>query len=92
MLQCDRQTGEHLERSDHCVFEESSRHFKGRTKANNKHFVFLGYYTASSGNSSQMFRDNFSVSSSRGPLKMGPTGCFETSVRNREKNFNQANQ
>jgi hypothetical protein len=84
MLQYDRQTGEHLERSDHCVFEESTRHFEGRTIANNKNFVLPGYYTAGNGNSSQTFRDNVSVPSSRSPLKMGPTGCSETSVRNHE--------
>ena len=49
-----------------------------------KNFVLPGYYTASSGNSSQKFRDNLTVPSSRDPLKMGPKGCPETSVRNHE--------
>jgi hypothetical protein len=50
-----------------------------------------GYYAASSGNSLPTLRDNPSVPFSRfknpkrkdsWPLKMGPTGCRETSVRN----------
>jgi hypothetical protein len=51
----------------------------------------LGYYAACGGNFLPKFRDNLSVSSSRArqskktiylPLKMGPIGCPETSVRN----------
>jgi hypothetical protein len=48
----------------------------------------LDYYTASSFNFLPTFRDNLSISSSRvrgqelDPLKMGPIGCPETSVRN----------
>jgi hypothetical protein len=44
----------------------------------------LGYYTASSGNSLPMFRDNLSAPSSRFkvPLEIGPLSCPETSVRN----------
>jgi len=53
--------------------------------------ALLGYYTARSGNSLPTFRDNLSVQSSivnnpnfldSWPLKMGPIGCPETSVRN----------
>jgi hypothetical protein len=50
--------------------------------------AFLGYYAASTGNSLPTFRDNISVASSRmknpkkETLKMGPTRCSETSVRN----------
>jgi len=58
---------------------------KDELKPTIKIFVLPGYYTTSSGNSSQTFRDNLSVPSPRGPLKMGPTGCPETSVRNHEK-------
>jgi len=43
--------------------------------------ALLGYYATSSGNFLPTFRHNLSVPSS-GPLKMGPTGCPETSVRN----------
>ena len=43
--------------------------------------VLLGYYAASRSISLPTFRHNLSVPSS-GPLKMGPTGCPETSVRN----------
>ena len=52
----------------------------------------LGCYAASSGNSLPTFRDSLSVPSSVAqkssriqkswPLKMGPIGCPETSVRN----------
>ena len=46
----------------------------------------LGYHAASSGNSLSTFRNNLSVPSSRvmknsWPLRMGPVGCPETSVR-----------
>jgi len=51
--------------------------------------AILGYYTASSGNSSPMFRDNISATSSTvkntndsWPLNMVPIGCPETSVTN----------
>jgi len=50
--------------------------------------VLLGCYAARSVNSWPKFRDNLSVPSLRiplrwdWPLKMGPTGCPETSVRN----------
>jgi hypothetical protein len=52
----------------------------------------MGCYAASGGNSLRTFRDNLSVPSSgvknptseldSWPLKMGPTGCPETSARN----------
>jgi hypothetical protein len=46
----------------------------------------LGYYAAYNGNSLSTFRDNQSFPSSRvnnyWPLKMGPTGCPETSAKN----------
>jgi hypothetical protein len=41
----------------------------------------LSYYATSSGYFLPKFRDNLSVPSS-GDLKMGPTGCAETSIRN----------
>ena len=53
--------------------------------------AFLGYYVVYSVNSLPAFCDNLSVPSSRvkkskniwiSPLKMGPIGCLETSVRN----------
>ena len=49
--------------------------------------VLLGYYAASSGQSTPTFRGNLSVPSSRVTLNScslitGPTGCSETSVRN----------
>ena len=51
--------------------------------------ALLGYYAPSSGNPLPTFRDNVSVPSSRikkskkqrGPLKMGPIRCPETSVK-----------
>ena len=54
-----------------------------------KIFALLGYYAASSGNPLPTFRDNLSVLSSRlkqasytyWPLKMGPIGFPETSVK-----------
>jgi hypothetical protein len=42
--------------------------------------TFLGYYVASGGNFLPTFRDNQSVQSS-GPVKMGPVGCPDTSVK-----------
>jgi hypothetical protein len=42
--------------------------------------ALLGYYAESSGNSLPTFHDNLSVPSSR--VKLGPTSCPETSVRN----------
>ena len=44
-------------------------------------YALLGYYEASSGNFLPTFRNNLSASSSI-PLKMGPIGCPEMSVRN----------
>jgi len=44
-------------------------------------YALLVYYAASSGDFLPTFRDNLSVPSLI-PLKMGPTGCRETSVRN----------
>jgi hypothetical protein len=68
--------------------------------------ALLGYYAPSSGNPLPTFRDNVSVPSSRikkskkqrGPLKMGPIRCPETSVKDyhsmvrnsREKRRSQA--
>jgi hypothetical protein len=43
--------------------------------------VLLRYYAALSGSSVPTFRDNLSAPSSL-PLKLGPMGCPETSVRN----------
>jgi len=54
----------------------------------NVNCVLLGCYAASNVNFLPMFRDNLSVPSSRvapilkGSMKMGPTGCPATSVRN----------
>jgi hypothetical protein len=50
-----------------------------------------GYYAASSGNVLPTFRDNLSVPSSwvKNLLKIGPIGCFETSVRN--QHYSQRN-
>ena len=49
---------------------------------------FVGYYAASSGNFVPTFREKLQVPFSGvksldfAPLKMGPIGCLETSVRN----------
>jgi len=47
--------------------------------------TLLGYYATGSGNSLTTFRDNLSVPFLRvqnsWPLKKGPIGCSETSVR-----------
>ena len=42
--------------------------------------MIFSYYAASSGNSLLTFRDNLSVPALN--MKMGPTGCHETSARN----------
>jgi len=47
--------------------------------------ALLGYYAASNGNLLPTFRDNLCVPSpgvKNPPLKFGPTGCREKSVRN----------
>jgi hypothetical protein len=46
----------------------------------NRNCVLLGYYPAGSGKSLPKFRGNLSVPTS--PLKRGPRGCPETTVRN----------
>ena len=43
--------------------------------------LFLGYCAASSGNILPKFRYNLSVPSSTRPLKMGPIGCPQISLR-----------
>jgi len=74
----------------HCVeinFADYLINSKYHSTSSDESYTVLGYYAASSGNSLPTFRDTLSVPSSFLNLKMGPTGCPETSIRNSHYSF-----
>jgi hypothetical protein len=67
--------------TEHNVSKAVAFGLQVKTFKGTENCALLGYYAASGGNLLPTFWDNLSVSSSW-TLKMGPTGCPETSVRN----------